>query len=69
MKDMLDVNGAASYLRLAKQTLNKLRSVGGSPPYYKAGRRVLYDRAELDRWLDARRRRSTSDQGARRETP
>ena len=63
MKEMLDVKGAAAYLRLAPQTLNKLRCVGGSPPYFKAGRRVLYDRAELDIWLDARRRRSTSDAG------
>lgn len=61
MKEMLDSGQAAQYLRLARQTLAKLRCVGGSPPFYKVGRQVLYERTELDQWLDTRRRRSTSD--------
>ena len=60
MREMLDSGQAAQYLRLARQTLAKLRCVGGSPPFYKVGRQVLYDRAELDAWLDERRRISTS---------
>jgi hypothetical protein len=51
---------AALYVGLAQQTLAKLRVIGGSPPYYKIGRQVLYDRADLDAWLAVRRRNSTS---------
>jgi excisionase family DNA binding protein len=54
---------AAEYLRLAPQTLNRMRCEGSSPPYIKLGRRVLYDRAELDAWIDKSRRVSTSDRG------
>ena len=60
-KRMLTTKDAAAYLGLAVQTLAKLRVVGGSPPFYKFGRQVLYDRAELDSWIAARRHRSTSD--------
>ena len=63
MKDMLDSGQAAGYLRLARQTLAKLRCTGDSPIFYKVGRQVLYDRADLDAWLEKRRRRSTSDTG------
>ena len=55
---------AANYLGLARQTLAKLRWSGGSPPFYRMGSRILYDRADLDEWLDARRRASTSDTGS-----
>ena len=61
MKQFLDVSAAARFLNLAPQTLNKLRCVGGSPPFYKAGRRVLYERTELEQWVLARRQLSTSD--------
>ena len=60
-KRLLGTEAAAEYLGLAVQTLAKMRVSGDSPPFYKLGRQVLYDRAELDEWLDARRRRSTSD--------
>ncbi len=52
---------AATYLGLAVQTLAKLRWSGDSPPYCKVGRRVLYDREEMDAWISERKRRSTSD--------
>ena len=63
MRELLDSDGAATYLHLARQTLAKMRVTGTGPPYYKVGRRVLYDRTELDGWLDTRRRRSTFDVG------
>jgi excisionase family DNA binding protein len=58
---MLIAEDAAEYLGLAPQTLAKLRWSGDSPPYFKVGRRVLYEREELDAWLAQRKRRSTSD--------
>jgi hypothetical protein len=59
----INVDQAASYTCLSASTLNKLRVFGGGPLFLKLGRRVVYDVADLDAWLDARRRRSTSDRG------
>jgi len=53
---------AARYLGLAGSTLAKMRVRGDGPRYCKAGARIiLYDRDDLDQWLRARMRRSTSD--------
>ena len=56
-----NVRDAADYLGLSASTLNKLRVFGGGPVFLKLGRRVAYDLADLDAWLKAKRRRSTSD--------
>ena len=63
-KRMLIAEDAAEYLGLAMQTLAKMRWSGDSPPFFKVGRRVLYERDELDAWLAQRKRTSTSDTGA-----
>jgi excisionase family DNA binding protein len=60
---MLIAEDAAAYLGIGKQALAKMRLTGESPPFFKVGRRVLYDRDELDAWLKVRKRRSTSDPG------
>jgi hypothetical protein len=53
---------AASYLRIAPSTLAKLRCYGGGPRFAKAGSRlVIYDRADLDEWLQNRICYSTSE--------
>ena len=52
---------AAAYCGLGKSTLDKLRIYGGGPIYSKIGRRVVYDLADLDRWLVAHRQSSTSE--------
>jgi predicted DNA-binding transcriptional regulator AlpA len=59
----LNVEAAADYTGISASTLNKLRVFGGGPVFLKLGRRVAYDVADLDAWLTARRRRSTSDHG------
>jgi hypothetical protein len=54
--------GAAGYLGLSKSTLEKDRCEGRlNIPYIKAGKAVLYDTADLDCWLAARRRTNTSE--------
>jgi predicted DNA-binding transcriptional regulator AlpA len=58
---MLRTLEAAAYCGSSKSTLEKLRLFGGGPRYLKLGRRVVYDPADLDIWLAAHRRRSTSD--------
>ncbi len=55
-KDFLTSDEAAEYMRISKQTLAKLRCNRKSPPYRKVGGRVLYERTELEKWMDMPRR-------------
>ena len=59
MTDNLDARAAATHLGLAGSTLAKMRCRGGSPRYFKLGRKIVYPRAGLDEWLAARRVRNT----------
>ena len=61
---LLSTHEAASYCGASASTFEKLRLSGGGPVFLKISRRVVYDPADLDIWLMARRRRSTSDNGA-----
>lgn len=51
---------AATYCGSTESTFNKLRLTGGGPVYITIGRTVVYDPDDLDGWLNANRRRSTS---------
>ena len=51
---------AAAYCGLGISTLEKLRVFGGGPAYFKLGKAVVYDPADLDAWMTANRRNSTS---------
>jgi predicted DNA-binding transcriptional regulator AlpA len=57
-------DATAALLSLSAQRLAKMRLEGGGPPYVKAGRSILYRREDVDAWLHAHRRRSTSAAGA-----
>lgn len=59
-RQMLRTDGAAVYVGLSASTMNKLRLTGGGPRYIKLSRTVVYDPTDLDVWLDANRRKSTS---------
>lgn len=53
---------AAAYLGISASTLEKGRVHGKNmPPFIKLGRIVVYDVADLDAWLTARKRSSTSE--------
>ena len=55
---------AATYLRLSKSTLAKLRLYGGGPIFIRvSGRKIVYQRDELDAWMRAREHRSTAEYG------
>lgn len=54
---------AASYLGLSPATLETMRTRGGGPVFAKLGRRVVYQREDLDSWVEERRRKSTIDAG------
>ncbi len=61
---LLRTKEAAARVGLAETTLEKLRCLGGGPPYFKVSRkRVVYDVVELDTWARSQRRTSTSDAG------
>lgn len=54
-----DPQGASRYLwerhgiRRSKQTLAKLRCIGGGPVFRRAGKNVIYDETCLDSWAEA----------------
>lgn len=53
---------AAAYVGLTASTLAKLRQTGNGPIYSTAGPRIVVYRIEdLDAWLDASRRRTTTE--------
>ena len=52
---------AANYCSLGKSTLEKKRLSGTGPAYMKLGRSVVYAVDDLDSWLLASRRLSTSE--------
>ena len=57
----VDVKGAAAYTGLGEGYLNKLRCKGGGPIFIKRHGVIRYDLDDLDAWLAAGKRKSTSD--------
>lgn len=47
-----------------EKTLANWRSAGKGPAFFKVGGRVMYDDADLDKWLAACRRESTAQSSA-----
>jgi hypothetical protein len=60
-KSLLTTREAAAFLRCAVTTLAKARVRGDGPPYVKFGKLVLYDPADLARFVEAHKRSSTSE--------
>jgi len=55
---------AAERLGLSTSCLAKLRMSGRGPCFCRLGRVVAYAPKDIDDWIAARRRKSTSDPGA-----
>lgn len=64
IRRLLDTEQAATYVGSTRSTLEKKRMRGDGPIFLKIGRRVVYDKRDLDAWLDSCRRRSTSEEAA-----
>ena len=66
----LKPKAAAAYVKWSESRLAKSRIWGDGPAFSKLGRTVVYRKADLDGWLLANRRISTSDAGEfqRKET-
>ncbi|MCC8943945.1 helix-turn-helix domain-containing protein [Bradyrhizobium sp. Arg62] len=60
-KPFLNTAEAAAWLRLTKNTLEKMRVQGRGPVYRKHGRYVRYHIEDLVEFSQASKRRSTSD--------
>jgi hypothetical protein len=57
----LRTKAAAAYIGLSPSTLEKSRVSGDGPIYASLGRVVVYDVEDLDAYVDARKRHSTSE--------
>jgi Helix-turn-helix domain len=62
--NFLDTAEAAQALRLKKHTMENMRLTGHGPIFHKFGGRVFYHRADLKRWSQACRRRTSSGEKA-----
>jgi hypothetical protein len=57
----LRTRDAAPRVGLTPATLEKLRVIGGGPPFYRVGpKRILYDPSDLDSWVRSKKFASTS---------
>lgn len=61
--DLIAPDVAARNLGVTENCLAKWRCLGGGPRFVKIGRRVRYRRADIDAFIGARVRASTSDTG------
>jgi len=52
--ELLTITEAAELLRAPVATLRYWRHLGSGPRSFRLGRRVLYRRADLRAWIDAR---------------
>lgn len=64
MPQLIDTPGAAELLGVRPQTLAAWRVRGQGPRYRKVGALVRYDVRDVESWLEAQTRTSTSDPGA-----
>ena len=63
LSNNLKPSAAATYIRWSESRLAKSRIWGDGPAFIKMGRSVIYRLEDLDAWLLAHRRTSTSDAG------
>lgn len=60
LKNVLNFNEASTYLELSHSHLYKLTSAGAIPFYKPNGKKIYFNRVELDTWL--LRNRSTTQE-------
>ncbi len=60
-KEVLNFNEAAVYLEVSHSHLYKLTSTGTIPAYKPNGKKLYFNREELNRWLLSNRQASVSD--------
>jgi excisionase family DNA binding protein len=60
-KEVLNFNEAAVYLEVSHSHLYKLTSTGTIPAYKPNGKKLYFNRQELNKWLLSNRQTSISD--------
>jgi excisionase family DNA binding protein len=60
-KEVININEASRYLELSQSHLYKLTSTGEIPHYKPNGKKLYFNRQELDIWL-LRNRQASSDE-------
>jgi excisionase family DNA binding protein len=60
-KEVLNFNEAAVYLEVSHSHLYKLTSTGTIPAYKPNGKKLYFNREELNKWLLSNRQTSISD--------
>jgi len=50
-KELLSFKDACNYLKMPTDSLYKL-TANKKIPHYKPGKRILFDKSQLDRWLE-----------------
>jgi excisionase family DNA binding protein len=68
-EEFLTPKQAATFLRVSKSYLDKLRVDGGGPRFLRFGRKILYRRSELNVWAEQRCFSSTSEYTASLDQP
>lgn len=63
MSRRIPIREAAAYLGIKTPTLKKLRGLGQGPAVIRIGRRLIFDTADLDAYLEAHR----AQEGPRQE--
>jgi helix-turn-helix protein len=63
LQKLIPSDEAASILGISESMLNKVRGTGTGPHFVKVGARVLYDPRDLEKFIAAKRQRSTAENG------
>jgi excisionase family DNA binding protein len=58
MKDFVTTEELAERLRTSPSTVRYWRHIGYGPPSFKVGRRVLYNREGVERWINQAQRQT-----------
>jgi excisionase family DNA binding protein len=61
MKEVLNFNDACSYLDISASHLYKLTSKKSIPHFCPQGKKLYFNRTELDEWLQRNRQSSTDE--------
>ena len=61
MKEVLNFNDACNYLDISASHLYKLTSQKSIPHFCPQGKKLYFNRAELDKWLQRNRQTSTDE--------
>ncbi|MDD9912305.1 MAG: helix-turn-helix domain-containing protein [Alphaproteobacteria bacterium] len=63
MNELLNESQVAQFLDLSRATLRKWRWEGKGPRFIKLGHRVMYRQCDIEAFINAQVRLSTSDNG------